>query len=96
LDQLAKSLGLKVEAAYRPEGLTYELVVSLSVIGTALPPLKVQQARANLITSCFAHRPTLTAIAYELNFFPTIRGDFSGSYSHRVKAAWAEQMTNKR
>jgi hypothetical protein len=53
LDQLAKSLGLKVEAAYRPEGLTYELVVSLSVIGTALPPLKVQQARkSNHLVFC--------------------------------------------
>jgi hypothetical protein len=52
--------------------------------------------RANLIPSYSTHRPTLTAIAYELNFFPTIRGDFSGSYSHRVQAAWAGQMTNKR
>ena len=57
---------------------------------------KVQQARANLITSYSAHRPTLTAVAYELNFFPTIRGDFSGSYSHWVQTAWAGQMANER
>jgi two-component sensor histidine kinase len=33
LSRLAKSFGEKVEAVYRPEGLTYELVVPLSVIG---------------------------------------------------------------
>jgi two-component sensor histidine kinase len=37
LDQLAKSFGQKVEAVYRPEGLTYELVVSLGVIGAPQP-----------------------------------------------------------
>ena len=44
LDQLAKSFGLKVEATYRPEGLIYELVVSLNVIGTPPEALPIKDS----------------------------------------------------
>jgi hypothetical protein len=54
-------------------------------------PLLIQYSLAYSLIS-----PIRTAIAYELNRFPTIRGDFSSPYSHWVEAGWARRMMYKR